>query len=186
MCGSITLITGPMFAGKTTELLRLLGRYHIAGKSCVLIKPAKDTRNENVVGTHGGAENSRFVELSVGLLSDALGELSKYDVIGITEGQFIDDLAPICERLANAGKIIVVDGLIGSFAKTMWRPIIELMPLCDEILRIGAVCMHCRDSMNGIFSTLIADNETGGDVVIGGADKYVTLCRDCRRKHDAK
>ncbi len=101
----ITLIIGPMFSGKTTELLRRLNRDSIAGKKVILIRNNIDKR---VILTH---DNMSFNRVKV-IISDNLSEMdvSYYDVIGIDEGQFFDDLIA-ANQWANKGKNIIIAGL---------------------------------------------------------------------------
>ena len=117
--GVIELIMGPMFSGKSTELLRRLNRHEFAGNRVLLVKHQADMRykgSESRVVTHD--QNSRKAQLSTDDLTRDLTDeiLSNYDVLGIDEAQFFDkEILTIVESIANSGKIVILAGLDGSF-----------------------------------------------------------------------
>jgi len=97
------------------------------------------------------------------------------DVIGIDEGQFFPDLVEVCEKLAAAGKTVLVASLDGTFQRKPFGRTLELIPMAESVTKLQAVCMICfRDAA---FSRRLGD-ETAIEV-IGGADKYVAVCREC-------
>ncbi len=102
------------------------------------------------------------------------------DVIGVDEGQFFPDLVPFCENMANAGKIVVISALSGSFERKAIGHVLELIPLAEKVDMLNAVCKFClRDAA---FSARLG-SETAVQV-IGGADKYASACRECFPKHN--
>ena len=110
---------------------------------------------------------------------DRLGELQErakdYDVIGIDEGQFFPDVVDWCEEMANRGKIVLVAALDGTFQRRPFQDILSLVPLAEEVTKLQAVCMACFK--DAAFSKRIS--EEAGLEVIGGADKYMAVCRQC-------
>jgi len=170
--GEIQLILGPMFSGKTTELLRRMRRYQIARRKCVLIKYVGDTRYDNgpCVVTHDQEKQEAFATKH---LSDV--ETDSFDVIGVDEGQFYPDLVSFCESMANRGKIVIVAGLDGSYLRRPFPTIADLIPLSESIVKLSAICMKCSES--AAFTSRLT-NETGSEV-IGGSDKYMATCRKC-------
>ncbi|EFO92313.1 CRE-THK-1 protein [Caenorhabditis remanei] len=175
--GSITVILGPMFSGKTTELLRLHDRQIIAKRTCVLVKYAGDTRYDaDLVATHSKMTGQgrtvkahRLDEVSSQIFSDDV------QVVSIDEGQFFDDLAETCEELAQRGKVVCVAALNGTFERKPFPQISLLLPYANEIKQVTAVCVECGSQANFSFrSTLDKKVE-----VIGGADTYTALCREC-------
>lgn len=174
--GTITLILGPMCAGKTSEMFRLLDKYEIAGKTTILIKYDKDTRynsRENEVITHN--KNSRVAWPRKSLL-DAVSNIVNPSVIGIDEGQFFEDLPEFCEEMVNKGKIVIVSALSGDYQRKPWPVVSAMIPLADEISFLKAICMHCKED-KAAFSHRIG-NETSIEL-IGGTDKYEPLCGTC-------
>jgi thymidine kinase len=104
---------GPMFAGKSTELLRRVNRLEISGKKCLSVKFAGDSRySNNSISTH---DLIKRMAVSCNKLEE-LGDMwMDFDVIGIDEGQFFEDLVEFCQHAANKGKIIVTSALNGMY-----------------------------------------------------------------------
>ncbi|CAI4224439.1 unnamed protein product [Auanema sp. JU1783] len=175
--GKVTCIIGPMFSGKTTELLRLHDRQIIAKRSCVLIKYAGDTRYDaNLVATHTKV-TGRGTTLKANRLIEVEKEIfdPNVQVVSIDEGQFFSDLADVCERLAQAGKLVYVAALNGTFERKIFPQIGLLLPFCDDVIQVVAVCMECgADACYTFRSTKDKKVE-----VIGGEDTYKALCRVC-------
>lgn len=172
---SLELIFGPMFSGKTTELIRRVERHQIAKRKCAFVKHTIDTRySENRIIAHSGRERmSTFVQASFDTLT--LNNLMEYDVIAIDEGQFFPDIVESCEFLANKGKIIIVAALDGTFHRKPFGRILELVPLAESIVKLNSVCMRCfRDAA---FTKRLGSEQQ--DIDIGGAEKYSAVCRNC-------
>ncbi|KAL0483902.1 thymidine kinase [Acrasis kona] len=171
--GNIQLIMGPMFAGKSTELLRRVKRYQIAKKKCLLIKYVRDDRfSKDSIATH---DNQKVVAIPTDILSKIGSTIYDYDVIAVDEGQFFPDLVEFCEKAANLGKIVIVSALDGTFQRKPFPVVIDLIPLCESVVKLNAVCMICQH--DAAFSKRIT-NDTATEV-IGGSDMYVAVCRRC-------
>ncbi|KAG6936840.1 thymidine kinase 1, soluble [Chelydra serpentina] len=113
--GQIQVIFGPMFSGKSTELMRRVRRFQIAQYKCLVIKYAKDTRYcTDGVSTH---DRNTMEALSACYLGDVHQEALGSAVIGIDEGQFFPDIVEFCETMANAGKTVIVAALDGTFQR---------------------------------------------------------------------
>ena len=115
--GSIHLILGPMYSGKTTELLRLYRRYQIANQKCVLIKFEEDNRyDKNKVVTH---DMIQYDAIKATFLSQIIQhpQIIDADVICIDEVQFYADAHHICDTWANNGKIVIASGLNGDYKR---------------------------------------------------------------------
>lgn len=174
---SVHLIVGPMFAGKTTELLRLLKRYEDAGCQCVLVKWAGDNRytTDHVVKTHDGMfEKSALSAARLGDVEFA-PEVVAADVVGIDE-LFFEDLVDVVDRLANAGKMVVVAGLSGKFDRKPFPGTERLFSIADSIQMLSAVCKFCWSPDAAFTMRLSGGTE---DIEIGGSDKYAPCCRTC-------
>lgn len=172
--GQIQLILGPMFAGKSTELIRRFRRYLIIGHKCLMIKYSKDERysSEQVV-THdktsiSGVKADQLDEKIVAIAND-------YDVVGVDEGQFFPDVVDFCELMANKGKIVVVSALDGTFERKPFGTILGLIPLAEDVVKLNAICNICKGQA---AFTKRTTNETEVEV-IGGSDKYIATCRSC-------
>ncbi len=170
MTGKIQLIVGPMFSGKTTELLRRVRRYAIT-KKCLLIKHGLDTRYHNAFAT----THDQITMEAVTTHQLVSVSVDNYEVIGIDEGQFFSDLVVFAETYANQGKIILVAGLDGTYQREPFGSIAELMPKSEEVVKLTAVCSFCGNEAPFSKRTTSCQDE----VEIGGADKYVAVCRTC-------
>jgi len=171
--GQIQLIFGPMFSGKSTELIRRLKRYRVAQYEVLIVKYDKDNRySDEGIATHCGQSLPAIATSSLASLSQ---KAEQYDVIGIDEGQFFPGLVEWCEGMADRGKVVVVAALDGTFQRRAFSNILELVPLAESVVKLVAVCMGCfRDAA---FSKRIT--REAGVEVIGGADKYMAVCRAC-------
>jgi len=176
--GSIELILGPMFSGKSTELMRRLKRYQVAQYKVMIVKYAKDVRyDEEGIATHCGMKIPATVSTTkLELITNNILK-EDYDVIGIDEGQFFPDVVSWAEKMANLGKVVVVAALDGTFQRKPFGDILSLIPLAEEVTKLKAVCMNCFEE--AAFSKRITSDDEGKVEVIGGADKYMAVCRAC-------
>jgi len=184
-----------MFAGKTTELLRRLRRYEIAKRRCKLITSTKNTRaGPGLLDTHGGEQHDCDKCTS---LSELECVLDDYDVIAVDEGQFFEDLAPMCSAFADEGKIVLVASLVAWTGRVPCESVSQLIPLCEFVDKLTAICPKCGndasfttrrsehgDSVISRRQPNTASEEDKGLIRIGGADVYETLCRACLISHE--
>nr|XP_045015065.1 thymidine kinase, cytosolic isoform X2 [Jaculus jaculus] len=170
--GQIQVILGPMFSGKSTELMRRVRRFQIAQYKCLVVKYAKDTRYSNSFSTH---DRNTMDALPACLLRDVTQEALSVAVIGIDEGQFFPDIVDFCEAMANAGKTVIVAALDGTFQRKAFGSILNLVPLAESVVKLTAVCMECYREAS-YTKRLGLEKEVE---VIGGADKYHSVCRLC-------
>lgn len=179
--GGLQLVLGPMFSGKSTELIRRLTRYSLAGRHVLGIKNASDQRysREALIVTHNQQKYSA-VE-AVTLLDVDIGES---EVIGIDEGQFYPDLLEACTRWANEGRLVIVSMLDGDAHQEVFpiNNIGKLVANAESIVKLTAVCHGCGDE--AAFTSLNSnDSELDGNhVKIGGAELYHASCRACLKK----
>ena len=160
-----------MFSGKSTELIRRLSRYEAAKVPLLLVKFAGDERYSSTeVQTH---DRTAMGALAVTRLAEAREAARDVRVVGIDEGQFFEDLLPFAEELANEGKVVVIAALDGDFQRQPFAQVPALVPLCERVDKLSAICAHCSRPAS-FTQRLTAETET---VSIGGADKYVAVCR---------
>ena len=173
--GQIQVILGPMFSGKTTELIRRLKRYQFANHKCLIVKYQRDIRyDKENISTHDHQTMQAVACLQLEhLLKGNLAD--QFSVIGIDEGQFFPDTVSFTERMANLGKTVIVAALDGSYQRTGFGDILNLIPLSESVIKLTAVCMNCFDEAS--FTKRIGlEKELE---VIGGAEKYMAVCRKC-------
>ena len=182
--GEIQVVMGPMFSGKSTELIRRLDRYERAGRRVVGVKSAIDKRYSEapLIVTHrqhtfGAVVASALLPL----------ELDAYDVIGVDEGQFYADLAAACERWAAAGKTVVVALLDGDARREPFpgSQLAELLARAESVTKLLAVCQRC--GADAAFTQLhsAATQLDANHVKVGGADLYRAACRHCHAEPQA-
>ncbi|VDN44939.1 unnamed protein product, partial [Gongylonema pulchrum] len=142
--GRIEVIFGPMFSGKTTELLRRRRRHALANRSCKVVKYAGDTRySDCMVTTHDQIMQDA---ISASRIEDVFEELLKNKVVLIDEGQFFPDIVEYSELLANLGKIVIVSSLDGDFKREEFQSkILDLCSLAEDVVKLKAVCTECSN-----------------------------------------
>ena len=175
--GSIEVIAGSMFSGKTEELIRRLKRAKIARLKVEIFKPAIDKRYSvaEVVSHDENSILSTPVESS-GNIMLLTGDV---DVIGIDEAQFFDSgLIDVSIALANMGVRVIIAGLDMDFKGKPFGPIPGLMAVADHITKVHAICMRCGDVAQ--FSHRFSKAEKL--VLLGEKDEYEPLCRSCFTK----
>lgn len=175
--GSIEIITGSMFSGKTEELIRRLRRAQFAGLKVEIFKPALDNRySENRVVSH---DEKSIVSTPVDNSSAILFMSGNVDVIGIDEAQFFDNsIVEVCNKLADNGVRVVVAGLDMDFMGNPFGPIPSLLSVSEYITKVHAICMRCGSLAQYSFRK----SEEAQVLLIGEKDKYEPLCRDCYNK----
>lgn len=167
----ISLIIGPMFSGKTTELERQTMRQVLAGKSAVAIKYSRDNRySSDKIISHNNVE----LDLPTILISDISDLYVSQDVIAIDEGQFINGLPEWVEAQANSGKHVIISGLDADFLRQSFPNIVQLIPKAEKVKKLSAVC-EC--GKNAAFSKILV--ETDKIENIGGKELYKPVCRSC-------
>lgn len=163
-----------MFSGKSTELLRNIRRYNFKRMSTVVVAFELDDRYSSLekVVTHDKFE---YPAIKCSRISEIREKLDPYEVIGIDEGQFYPDLVEQCEELANSGKIVIISALSGNFKREPFEVVAKLVPKCESIQTISAICYNCNDEAS--YSLRITRDEE--EIVIGGANMYKPACRSC-------
>ena len=173
--GWIEVVCGPMFSGKSEELIRRLRRAEIARQRVQIFKPAIDERYSS---DHIVSHNSTRIH-SVGVSSAAEVEAKldlRTEVIGIDEAQFLGEgVVEFVVRLADMGKRIIIAGLDTDYLGRPFHPMPELLAIADEITKTLAICMQCGNPAKHT-QRLIGSEDL---IVVGAAGMYEARCRRC-------
>ncbi len=172
--GSIEVICGSMFSGKTEELIRRMKRAQYAKQKVEIFKPEIDTRYDaiKVVSHEGNSIHSTPVPASSHILLLA----SDVEVVGIDEAQFFDaGLPDVCTQLADNGVRVIVAGLDMDYLGKPFGPIPALLAIAEHVTKVHAICMRCGNIAN--HSHRITEEEAL--VLLGETNNYEPLCRDC-------
>jgi thymidine kinase len=172
--GWIEVVCGSMFSGKSEELIRRLRRAQIARQRVEIFKPVLDDRYaKDQIVSHSEV---RIPSRSVKSARDVLRWAHEAQVIGIDEGQFLGPgLLEVCERLARAGKRVIVAGLDQDYMGKPFEPMPQLLAVAEFITKTLAICMVCGAPANRTYRKVAR----GGRVVVGGAEIYEARCRRC-------
>lgn len=176
--GSIEVICGSMFSGKTEELIRRLKRAKIARQKVEIFKPAVDKRysEDDIVSHDSNAIHSTPVDNSRSILLMT----SDVDVIGIDEAQFFDDgIVDVCTELANNGTRVIVAGLDMDFRRIPFGPMPALLSIADDVSKVHAICVECGHIANYSYRLVDSDRR----VLLGEKNEYQPLCRKCYLRH---
>lgn len=180
--GRLEVITGPMFSGKSEELIRRLKRARIARQRVVCFKPDIDLRyHRTAIASHSAQTHEAVTVATVSHLRQALYPLlPEIDVIGIDEAQFFQEsIVQLMHELVHLSKRILVAGLDTTFTGDPFGPIPALMAISDEVTKLSAICMVC--GAPAIHTQRIgASREL---VVVGAAGLYEARCRACFRPY---
>ena len=175
--GSIEVVTGSMFSGKTEELIRRLKRAKFARQIVEIFKPTVDTRYSltEVVSHDENTIRSTPVDNS----SNILLLSGNVDVVGIDEAQFFDKgLIDVVVKLANMGIRVIVAGLDMDFKGVPFGPMPGIMAVADHVTKVHAICVRCGSIAQ--FSHRFSEKEQV--VLLGEKDFYEPLCRSCYLK----
>jgi len=168
----IDLVIGSMFSGKTTELLRRLERAHIGKRKTILLRPIADSRT---FLTHLDRKDLWLETQFVKDLKDF--DFSGYNTIGIDEGQFHNGLVQFCIAASLKNKQVIISALHATSEAQMFESIVELIPHCDNIIKLNAVCIDCG-SEHGNYTYRLAGIKSE-KVEVGGSESYKAVCRKC-------
>ena len=179
--GSIEVICGSMFSGKTEELIRRLKRAQFAKQKVEIFKPKIDTRYHemDVVSHDSNAIMSTPVPASANILLLA----NDVDVVAIDEAQFFDmELVGVCNQLANSGVRVIVAGLDMDFEGKPFGPMPQLMATAEHVTKVHAICMDC----GALASYSYRKSADKSLVMLGETESYEPLCRECYNKSFSK
>jgi thymidine kinase len=180
--GWIEVVCGPMFSGKSEELIRRLRRAEIARQRVQIFKPQLDQRysNDHIV-SHSALKIRSTCVKSAAELQEQLDV--RTEVIGIDEAQFLgNELVDVVIHLADMGKRIIIAGLDTDYLGRPFHPMPELLAVADEITKTLAICMQCGNPAKHT-QRLVASEEL---IVVGATGMYEARCRRCFEPNLAK
>jgi thymidine kinase len=172
---SLHIILGPMFSGKTTRLVQEYRRRTYIKESVAVVNYADDTRYDATqLATH---DKIMIPCIQTFTLRSVMDSLENTHSIFINEGQFFPDLyETVLELVENMGKNVFIFGLDGDFMRSLFGDIYKLIPLCDTVEKLSALCSQCRDGTPAIFSHRVTQER---EQISIGSDNYIPLCRVC-------
>ncbi|MGS0972652.1 MAG: thymidine kinase [Candidatus Izemoplasmataceae bacterium] len=181
--GWIEVISGPMFAGKTEELLRRVKRLEYARKNIVVFKPLIDNRfSEGEVVSHN---NNRTKSVNISKAIDIFKYVDKTtDVVAIDEVQFLDEEAvSIIEYLANQKKRVIVSGLDRDFRGEPFSFMPKLLSIAEYVTKLTAICVKCGSPATRTQRMVNGKPAKYNDpiVLIGAEESYEARCRSCHK-----
>lgn len=173
--GWVEVISGPMFSGKTEELLRRVRRAEIARQRIQVFKPEIDTRYSPTDVVSHNAE--RTVARPVRNASQLLELTDRAtEVVAIDEAQFFEpSIVALVDRLAEQGRRVIVAGLDQDYRGAPFEPMPSLMAIADYVTKLLAICMRCGNPASR------TQRLRGGQalVEVGAGDRYEARCRSC-------
>jgi thymidine kinase len=177
--GSVEVITGSMFSGKTDELIRRLRRATIARQKVQVFKPAIDNRyNHEKVTSHAGSD---FAARPIQKASDLLDYLDgDTTVIAIDEAQFFgEEIGDLVQNLADRGLRVIVAGLDTDFRGEPFGPMPAIMAQAEEVDKLQAICMVCGEPATRTQRLVNGQPARYDDpvVIVGAAELYEARCR---------
>ena len=176
--GYLHIIMGPMFSSKTTTLMNEINILKIYKKNILIINSQKDTRVEDDYIQNHNYQKYKALKCE-DLNQDILNLCVDYDTIIIDEAQFFNNLVEFVNTILNQDKYVIVAGLNGCAKQKKFGYICDLIPLCNKITKLSAICNICNDGTPGDFTKLIKtdDNNSNNQIIIGGNDKFIAVCR---------
>jgi thymidine kinase len=177
--GYLELIIGPMYAGKSTELLRIINRYKCLNKNIVVINHILNNRyGSTELTTHNKEKYDNCINLSrlTSLENENTYNFDKIDVIIIEELQFFPDAFDvIIDWCDNHQKIIIIAGLDGDFMRNPFGDVLRLIPHADKVTKLNALCKKCGDGTLAHFTRRKTKND---ELTLIGSDAiYEAVCR---------
>jgi thymidine kinase len=177
--GYLEIILGPMWSGKTSALLKIYRQYSFCKSRICVINYEADVRySETMLSTH----DKEMIPCILGFSMEEImkihkDEIENSDVILINEGQFFRDIVPFTIKMVEEErKKVYICGLDGDFKRDKIGNLLDLIPMCDKMTKLHALCSMCKDGTLAPF-TLRSTCDT--EQVLIGNDIYMPLCRSC-------
>lgn len=180
----LEIFVGPMFSKKTSRLIDIYKQYTFCNIPVEIINHCADTRyHDTMLSSHDKVmvpciqtDKISDVWFNNNQQSDNHLKLKNAAVILINEAQFFGDLYECVLDMLKENKRVYIAGLDGDFSRNKFGQILDLVPVCDKITKLTALCSMCKDGTLGIFSMRLT-KETQQMVI--GSDNYIPVCRHC-------
>ena len=174
--GSLELIIGPMYAGKSTELLRRINMYEFLDKKIMVINHQINKRyGSNNLSTHNKEYYNKCINL------EKLQDFEKYNVFNEVEIIIIEELQFFCDAyntitkwIDNDNKKIIAAGLDGDFERKPFGDVLKLIPYSEKVTKLSALCKRCNDGTKACFSKRIIDKKD--TTLVGSNEIYEAVC----------
>lgn len=185
-CGYLEVIAGPMFCGKTEELIRQVRRAAIAKKRIQVFKHVIDTRY--------GKDKKLFSHAGISFESDVISSPKqiltklhpKTEIVAIDEAQWLgEDLIGVVQKLLSLKKHVIVAGLAMTFDRRPFAPVPTLMAMADKVTKLSAICSICGS--DAVFHKRIIKGKSPDALIadpsfVAGLETYEARCRNCFKK----
>lgn len=182
MAGTIEVVCGSMFSGKTEELIRRLKRAQIARLKVQCFKPVIDDRySKDHVMSH---EGSKIISIPVSKSFDILDRVEDNTrVVGVDEAQFFDaGIVEVCQKLANRGVRVVCAGLDMDFRGLPFEPMPALLAVAEDVTKLHAICVQCGGEASR-SQRIVATDTT---IAVGSKEMYEARCRFCHDVNEVR
>lgn len=175
--GYLEIILGPMFAGKTTKLIEKYRECIFLKKKVCVINYEEDKRyDETKLSSH---DLIKIESTNLRKIGDIFSnnEIMKSEIFLINEGQFFSDLCESVTKLVDKmSKSVYIYGLDGDYSREKFGEILDLIPLCNKVKKLTALCNICKDGTKAYFTKRLSDEKV--QKVIGN-NNYIAVCRNC-------
>lgn len=174
--GMIEVITGPMFSGKSEELIKRIKILSYANIKTLVIKPKLDNRfSEDEIISRNGISIKTYTASSVNEIKEMFDN-NKYQALVIDEVQFFnEDLIVFLDDIANKGARVIVSGLDQNFLRKPFGIMPQLLAIAENITKLKAVCLVCKNAASCSYRK----NKSQNEIEIGDFEEYESRCRQC-------
>ena len=181
---TLDIIMGPMYSGKSTELIRRLSIFSEMGLRVLYINSKIDTRSKDSFSTHSPVIQSlgKIISHKVNNLSEFKNDYGNYDVVGIDEGQFFKDLQEsVLEMVEKYNIKVIIAGLNVDSNRKAFGDMISLVQYCDDITKLNPCCLLCSKQNNQLIPAIIPKKivKNTDQIIVGGKNEYIPVCRKC-------
>ena len=195
--GRLELIIGPMFASKSTEVIRRINRYRAKNLRVLVINHSINNRyGSQHITTHDSTELKCCLILDKlkTIWEEHMEEYEEADIIAIEELQFFEDSFEfVTTAMDRDHKQVIAAGLVSDYKRERFGCVLDLIPHAEEILHLKAYCALCEDIVDGCFTKRIINKDVNTNIrnmdekdigedkleqiIVGEKDTYVTVCR---------
>ena len=171
---NIELYLGSMFSEKSTTLLRKIRQFKAIDLKILNINHGFDTRCDNSIKSHDNIKENAIKCTKLLSIDEKL--LKSVNVITIDEAQFFEDLFDFIKKYENLNITLLISGLDGDFQRNKFGQVLDIIPYCNKVTKLNALCTKCKDGTFAHFTNRISQSNDN-QVCIGAKDEYEPLCR---------